>query len=283
MKKHIKCLLYSLLVLLGCGFGLVYLITYEMTHPFRDDFEAGENPLKYGTPYQDITLRTIDGLNIQVWYTPTQNGTVVIFIHGFRGHRAIDRHSWLATAGFGVISIDLRAHGISDPAISTFGYNEGMDIHAALDFALQQPGVYRIVGYGESLGGAALIGAAASRTEISAVVADSTFSSLSSLLDRQVPYAGLNWLVKGFLGNQMKVSVEAVSPVEWIGKIAPRPVLLIQAEGDHLIPSHSAEEMGLAYGPTAQVWVEPGLDHSLVYHTYPERYKSRVIEFLAGK
>ncbi|HUN22763.1 MAG TPA: alpha/beta fold hydrolase [Anaerolineales bacterium] len=280
MTKFTKFLMFMILMLTGVCLSGVWGIAYTTAHPVRDDFAPDENPLKYGVPYQDITLKSIDGLNIQAWYTPAQNGTVVIFVHGFRGHRAIDRHCWLATAGFGVISIDLRAHGLSDGNVTSFGYHEGMDVHAALNFALSQPGIDRVVGYGESLGGATLIGAASTRPEIAALVVDSTFSSLSALLERQVPIYGVNWLFKGFWGQQMGVSVDAVNPSAWITKIAPRPILIIQAQGDSLIPADSATVLARAYGETAQVWLEAGLEHSLVYHTYPEVYKARVIEFL---
>lgn len=102
---------------------------------------------------------------------PPQNGVVILAAHGYAGVRHSDIHMMLARHGYGVLSWDFRAHGKSGGEVSTLGVFEILDVEAALDFALQQPGVKRAGGtWGGSMGGATLIMATANHLEIEALV-----------------------------------------------------------------------------------------------------------------
>ena len=63
-----------------------------------------------------------------------------------------------------------------------------------------------------------------------------------------------------------------------MGRIGPRPMLLIQAEtglgGEELNPVYAA-----AAGPTAEVWRVPGSTHVGGLHARPEEYERRVVGF----
>ncbi|HEY5846910.1 MAG TPA: hypothetical protein VIT42_09000 [Microlunatus sp.] len=66
--------------------------------------------------------------------------------------------------------------------------------------------------------------------------------------------------------------------MELVGLIAPRPVLLIQAEnaigGEEINPLYQQ-----AMGPTAEVWAVPGSSHTGGLDAQPAEYERRVIEF----
>jgi dipeptidyl aminopeptidase/acylaminoacyl peptidase len=62
-------------------------------------------PADYGFTYEDVTFETAQGLELSAWYIPTQNGAVVITVHGAGNNRStvIDEASILAQHGYGVL------------------------------------------------------------------------------------------------------------------------------------------------------------------------------------
>ena len=92
----------------------------------------------------------------------------------------------LHDGGYGVLMIDLRGHGQSSDARFTFGLKERSDVLGAVDWLLQRgvaPG--RIGVLGLSLGAAAAIGAAAEEPAIGALVLDSGFADINTLIGEQ--------------------------------------------------------------------------------------------------
>ena len=141
-RYWLKLLLFGLLSL-SIGLSGVTLhysrrAALGYVHPLRSRPASYENPERVGIPYQDVTLRTQDGLGLSAWYTPAENGAVILVAHGLGGYRSVDMHALFARHGYGVLSWDFRAHGESEGELSTLGYHEALDVEAALDFALHQ-------------------------------------------------------------------------------------------------------------------------------------------------
>ncbi len=178
-RYWLKLLLFGLLALsiglLGMIFQFGRRTALGYVHPARSLPRTGETPDRLGIPYQDLTLLTQDGLRLSAWYTPPENGAVILVAHGFRGVRSMDMHALFARHGYGVLSWDFRAHGESEGELSTLGYYEPLDVEAALNIALKQSDVERVGAWGGSMGAVAVIEAAARRAEIGAVIADMHF------------------------------------------------------------------------------------------------------------
>ena len=99
-----------------------------------------------------------------------------------------DIYALFASHGYGVLAWDFRAHGDSEGDFTSLGYYEVLDVEAALEYVLAQPGVEHIGGWGGSMGGVTMIRSAAKHPEIEALVTDSPFSTLDDELDFRVPY-----------------------------------------------------------------------------------------------
>src|SRR5215204_6740234 len=164
-------------------------------HPPRI-IPPGNTLRKYNIPYQSLDLTTEDGIRLSAWYTPPRNGAVILLAHGYGDNRPEWVHALLAKKGYGVMTWDARAHGESDGEISTIDYLEVLDVKAALDFVLAQPGVNHVGAWGSSMGGATLIRATAQFPEIEALFVDSSFDSLDDEFDFLVPYPFINPLAK---------------------------------------------------------------------------------------
>jgi len=62
-----------------------------------------------------------------------------------------------------------------------------------------------------------------------------------------------------------------------VGKIAPRPLMIIHGELDQYCPDF--EDLLAAAHPT-EVWRLPNVGHVQASQVYPEEYRSRVVAFL---
>ncbi len=273
--------------LLAVGLGgsitrLAHQSAMNLLQPARSVRQISDTPARLGVGYQEITLTTADGLELAGWYTPASNGAVILVAHGYGGARQAEKHAFFAQSGFGTVTWDFRAHGESEGEVCTMGYQEAMDVEAALDFALSQPDLDMVGALGESMGAAAIIQAAARRPEIAAMVADSSFASLEEEIEIVVPQAILRPFIRFFAEREAGLDIGDLRPIERIGEISPRPVFIIQGMADSAIPADSAQRLYDAAGEPRRLWVEPGVEHMGVQNARPAEYERRVIEFFTA-
>ena len=269
------------LLLLGLG-GLLWFShhqAYNYMHPRRLDPPSGALLQQHGIAYQEIELLTADGIKLAAWYTPSKNGALILVAHGYGARRSEDFYSLFAEHDYGVLAWDFRGHGASGGDMVTLGYYETLDVEAALEYALAQPGVEHIGGWGGSMGAVTMIRATAQYPEIEALVADSPFATLEDEMALRVPYPLLNPLVRFFAERETGLRLDLVRPVDEIGRISPRPVFLIQGMGDTMVPLDSTQRLYDAAGEPREVWTEADVPHMNMYAYYRTRYTKRVIEF----
>ena len=269
-------------LVLFCLIGLLWFShqqAHAYLHPRRLEAPHGEYLTQSGIPFQEFDLLTSDGLRLSAWYTAPQNGALILVAHGYGDRRSEEFYALFAEHGYGVIAWDFRGHGASDGEMVTFGYYETLDVDAALDFALAQPGVEHIGGWGGSMGAATMIRATALHPEIEALVADSAYTSLDEVLRLRVPFPVMNPLIHYFAELESGLSLDAVRPIDDIGRIAPRPVFLIQGLDDSMVPPDSAQRLYAAAGDPRQIWTAPGVPHLNMYAYFRTRYTKRVIKF----
>ena len=268
-----------LLIGLGGLFWFSYRQAYNYVHPRRLEPPSGAFLRESGIPYQEIELLTPDGIRLAAWYTPPQNGAVILTAHGYGDHRSEDFYALFAEHAYGVLAWDFRGHGASGGDLVTLGYNEILDVEAALAYVLAQPDVEHIGGWGGSMGAVTMIRATAQHPEIEALVADSPFATLEDELDLRVPYPLLNPLIGFFAERETGLRLELLRAVDEIGSISPRPVFIIQGLGDTMVPVNSAERLYAAAGEPRHLWTEADVPHLNMYAYYRTRYTKQVIKF----
>jgi len=277
-----RLVLAAILALFLAAVGTVIGVSYQHTigylHPARN-IASGDLLKTNGIEFQDIELVTEDGIKLSAWYTPPQNGAVILVAHGYGDKRAEDFHVLFASHGYGVIAWDFRAHGKSGGDFSSLGYYETLDAKAALDFALAQPGVEHVGAWGGSMGAVTMIRATEQYPQIEALIADSPFVTLEEEMDLQVPFPIMRSLIHFFAERETGVSPDLVRPVDDIGLISPRPVFIIQGMSDGMIPLDSAQRLYDAAGEPRQLWVENDVPHLNMYAYYKTRYIKQAIKF----
>jgi alpha-beta hydrolase superfamily lysophospholipase len=273
-----------LLILGGFGLGLLggpWLFAYIALHP--PTLATGHTPLDPpALAYHDVSFTTADGLVLRGWHLPGQNGATVILVHGFARERGelLPEARWLVKQGYSALLFDSRAQGASDGAHISLGYLEALDIRAAVDFVLERSPGERIGVMGYSMGAVAAIQAAAEDTRIQAVIAVSPFATLRASVDHRLarlrPLAPLiTWWGERMTGLRL----DDLRPVDVVAALSPRPILIMQAGGDKMVPPDSGRRLYEAAAAPKELWSVPGVAHVDFRQAVPEPYQRRMIDF----
>jgi len=74
-------------------------------------------------------------------------------------------------------------------------------------------------------------------------------------------------------------SPHRVAPEERIGKLAPRPVLIIHGTRDYLITPRHAERLYQAAGEPRALWWAEGSEHAQARFDHPDAFYPLVVNF----
>lgn len=271
----------------------VVLIAYgaamDIVHPERE--EVAPRPADFGLTAEDVVLRTSDGLSLAAWWLPPTGAdrAALVVVPGYGDHRgdAITTTVMLASQGYGVLTFDWRAVGASEGDTATIGYDERRDLVAAFEWLRGRPEVdaSRLGGLARSAGAAALVYVAADDPSVRAVVAETTFSALEDMMAMGVraktglppfPFAPLIvWFGERETGRR----IGDVRPVDVVGRISPRPILIIRAGRDEWVPASNADALYAAAGEPKELWDVPGAEHARAHRDDPAGYEARVVGF----
>ena len=172
----------------------------------------------------------------------------VVFCHGFLGwHRKprLVRFQDVLAKRFTVYGFDFRGHGASE-GFSAFGALEHLDVDAVVQRA-RGDGFERVVTFGGSMGGIAVIRHAALVGRVDAVVTVSTparWDGHDSEAVRRLAWLTATQLGRRLLrGSRVRVSGEfdrVEEPADLVGRIAPTPLVLVHGRDDHFFDEEQA-------------------------------------------
>lgn len=280
--------------------GIAMIMAYQPQVP------VSQTPSSLGLRYQNVAFPSReDHLLLRGWFIPgllpTGDMTVertVIMVHGMHTNRATNLMLGLSGAlahhGIAVLAFDMRGHGESTPAPLGEGSFEQRDVLGAVDFLrsgeLPYPelGHPRFIGgWGISLGGAALLLAAAQEPAIKAVVTDSTYAAMEPIIKHAFGPAFI-FIPATRAITQMLYGIDyyAVRPVDAVAQIAPRPILFINGANDTIVPPSNMTELAMAAeaapGAHVQSWLVPNAGHIEAYPKMKNTYVNRLVAFFTA-
>lgn len=273
------------LALLLAPAALVLWGAWRWVTPRRE----GPPPDPEGARAEPVTFPSGDGTPLYgAWLPGRPDYPVVVLCHGYFKSLAEpwEVGRWLQEAGYNALLFDFRGCGRSGGRFTTLGYKETGDVLAAVGVARRRFPRAPIAVYGISMGAAAAIMAAARCREIAAVAADSPYAHLEGLIRHKVrDFVPWRWLVPlGWLSVRLGLllaggSLDRVRPVDQVGRISPRPLLLIYGERDSYIPPEQPHELFRAAGEPREMWIAPGSDHAVARFDHPLEYWRRLRSF----
>jgi alpha/beta superfamily hydrolase len=175
-------------------------------------------------------------------------------------------------AGFATLIFNFRGTGRSGGNLDMLGWSR--DLQAAIDFLynLKEIDKTRLWLLGFSGGAAVSVYTAAQDSRVSAVVTcacPADFHSLSqkeppndtvrrfrqigAIRDKDFPPSIEDWQ-KGF---------EIITPIDWIDKISPHPLLLVHGDADELIPLEHAQKLYEKAKDPKELKIIPGAKHRM--------------------
>jgi dipeptidyl aminopeptidase/acylaminoacyl peptidase len=193
----------------------------------------------------------------------------VLALHGWGGNAAMMKPVVppLSAAGFAVLLVDARCHGLSDGESFTSMPRFAEDIAAGLAWLRRQPGIDadRLALIGHSVGAAATLLHASAHRDVRAVISLSSFAHPREVMrrymdEKRVPYPVIGWYVMRHVQRVIGTGFDAIAPLRTI-TLARCPVLLVHGLQDATVPFEDARRLQAASADAGLLPV-PG-DHDL--------------------
>jgi alpha-beta hydrolase superfamily lysophospholipase len=285
-----------------------FAFAWRFAHVYRE--RAGfprrhtptHDPSALGLPFETLSVPS-DDLHLPAWWIPANDGAAgpaVVLVHGWESarDRTLPMAWFLHAAGFHVLTIDVRGHGMNEPETVPMSAGEfGRDALAAFLAVVERPDVTSAAIAGHSLGAIGALLAAAADPRVAAVVATSTPADPARLTRQTFRLARLPipdplayplawWTTRVF------VQPRGHRPSEVSATRAARryrgPLLLAHGDADRVVPFghlarlEAAARAARADDPDAgavESLALPAGEHSWLYE-FPA-YRVTVARFLA--
>lgn len=238
--------------------------------------------------YEQVQLKTSEGIPIDAWYSKTDSSTAcVILVHGYSTNKGFleDEAVLFKRWGYSVLLFDLRGHGRSGGNTTSFGVKETDELQKAYEFA-RQKGNSKIILYGGSMGAGICIKAVAEgKIHPDAIIADAPFGTLHQHFKARVrvlgfpsePFAGLItfWIgmEKGF--NSFQYDIRSYA------KKVNCPVLIEWGEQDQYVSNNETEGIFKNLNSkNKKLVIYPDAGHGAFMQADPLKWEKEIQTFL---
>jgi alpha-beta hydrolase superfamily lysophospholipase len=240
-------------------------------------------------PSHRLEIRSEDGLVLGGTYWPGRrlDSPAILLLHGLGASRAdyAANAAWFAAQGLAVLTLDLRGHGDSGNATSSFGLHESRDARAALAWLKRQQHGAPILLIGISMGGAAALLGDDGPLPVDALVLQAVFSDVRHAIRHRIamvasalPARLLEPLLSYQSYPRFGISPSRLSPIAAIARYKG-PVLVIGGEKDFCTPPWESRRLCDAAPGSKSLWIVPGVGHYGTSHLETEEYRGRILDF----
>lgn len=275
---------------------LTYLQAVDFAYPVQGSHGA-LTPADLGArDWRDVEITTADEVRLSAWYVPppaeARPGPAVLFAHGIGGNRSlfVGEAAFFIERGYGVLLLDLRNAGLSQSGVTSVGLHEAQDVMAGFDFLAAQSEINpaRIVLYGASMGGAAVLMALPQLPEAQAVIIDATYTDWLGLVrwgvtDR-VGFPGFPFgdMIVGFMSLFAGDDVASVRPLDKLAALEGRPFFYMHGTRDAVIPVLHGLRFCERTPQPEHCHIIEGAGHSNIQAYDPQGYERRMEAFLSA-
>lgn len=220
--------------MLAAGYGLLlaFVYAFQARLLYFPQREIVVTPAAAGLPYEDVRIRTADGVEIAGWWVPGASQRTVLFFHGNAGNVSgrLPTLRLFHELGFGTLIVDYRGYGRSGGRPSERGTYR--DAEAAWQWLTEYRGVPpgQVAVFGRSLGGAVAAWLAV-RHRPGALIVESSFTSVPDLAAELYPFLPVRLLSRFRYPTEASLARVAV------------PVLVVHGRADEIIPFRHGERL----------------------------------------
>jgi dipeptidyl aminopeptidase/acylaminoacyl peptidase len=260
-----------------------------VTNPRETRIVPRETPADRGLAFEDVSVRTTDGLNLVGWFIPSPGQPTIVVQHGYKDsrERLLGVAAILRRHGYAVLLSTVRGHDFSDGELIGLGSREMDDVEAWWQWLTARADVDagRVGIFGVSMGGSLVLQYAVQNARLKAVVAEGAFSSITDTVETSVkfftglppfPFAPM---ILFWVERELGIDASAIDAKQWIGRISPRPVFLLQGGADVVVSPDSGARLFEAAKEPKELWFEPELGHAQFLEKRPQEFERRLIAF----
>lgn len=267
-----------------------YAAAYRLTHRAGLQQPEPAPTLTWGR-IEPFRLATADGQEVGAWFIDGRSDRpLVLFLHGNGGRRStgLREAELIASTGSPVLMVSFRAHGDSTGDVNDFGYSGRHDVIAAVEWLRARHPTRPVVVWGQSLGSAAAVFAAAELGDrVAGYILECPYQDLRTATRNRtrmylpiglefVAYTGFSLVAPMVLSN-----VDDISPLTAAARVpASARVLVLAGGADRRAKPAEAAAIANAIGERAELIVIEGGDHLGLAAVDPERYRKMVTGFL---
>ncbi len=271
-------------IIRACLLGLLVLslnactsITSLMFYPLK---EYPATPAQLGFEYKMVDIQSHDGTKLHSWWMPAQGVAKgnVLFLHGNAQNISYHQFNvhWLVKAGYNVFLLGYRQYGHSEgqamlPDIF-------MDVHAGLDWVVEQKNGLPLVLLGQSMGSTLAVYGLASysqKEKVDGVVLDASFDSYATMAAEAMSRHWLTWLLQ----LPALAITRDYDPIKWIDKWGEKPLLMLHSPDDQTVP-YAAGERLFAKALPPKVWISTQGPHISTFQ-FPQ-YQQDMLDFMTN-
>jgi len=285
-------------------FVISYLSLHKLVYISRNTKMEGEKLEIFAKRIRDNLIKK-DGAEQFSCVTPDNirlSGLVIerknpiatlVLCHGYRCCKELTASYVKMFPKCNTVMFDFRSHGENKRSLTTIGCHEHKDVTTIAKWIKKnKPNLAKVplIILGVSMGGASALKAAENDPTIcDALIVDSSFSNLRSMLYKTfVDKSGLPtfpffYVMKKMFNYLGACDLDKMKPLDSVKKIK-KPLLLIHSCIDSFVPVQESLLMYAQGAKTgAKLWIAPECKHGWLHKRYPGLYKKKVSKFLDKK
>ncbi len=286
---------------IGLWIGASLFITYQISHPpflgsadgnvfiasavaRETHAEIASDPrAECGADYQNVSIEYGKGRFAAGWLVPAQRASAIVLLPAAGASRRamLAYLKFLHGADFSVLMLDSPDY---HSGAVKWGW-DGRELAASAAAFLKRKGYRRVAALGVSEGAAALLMAQADAPRFTAIISDSSFADLPSMLKRSPSIGGLHPaflnMVMWELGIVIGRDPGEISPVSAVRRLGRCSLMVIQNRSDPIVAQASGRSIyDQAAASDRELWLAPSNGHGDAIYEAPEQYAKRVLDFL---
>ncbi|MBM4261769.1 MAG: alpha/beta fold hydrolase [Deltaproteobacteria bacterium] len=248
----------------------------------------GNTPAQFALPFTTHRIPANDGAVLDAWHIAGKdNRPLILMFHGY----AVSKSTLVSTArvfhalGASALLVDFYGSGDSSGSGTTIGVKEADDVAAVVNYAKRAWPDRRLVLYGMSMGGAAVLRAvAANGVQPDGVIIEAVFDSLLNTGRNRFRAMGLpSWPLAELLlfwgSVQKRFNFFAHNPADY-ARAVRCPTLILHGDKDARVSAAEAGRIAESMGARAKFVLFAGVPHTPIVAATPGKWRETVGEFL---